>query len=64
MLQRELKRLQAEGNPIRLGVSGAGWMGSGFVTQVALVPGMEVAVLADADVGAAWAARRPWLSRC
>jgi predicted homoserine dehydrogenase-like protein len=56
MLQRELKRLEAEGNPIRLGVSGAGWMGSGFVTQVALVPGMEVAVLADADVGAAWAA--------
>ena len=49
MLQQELRRLEKEGNPIRLGVSGAGWMGSGFLAQVALVPGMEVVVLADAD---------------
>jgi len=53
MLQEELRRLEAEGKPIRLGVSGAGWMGSGFVAQVAHVPGMEVSVLADADTGAA-----------
>jgi predicted homoserine dehydrogenase-like protein len=56
MLQQELRRLEAEGNPIRLGVSGAGWMGSGFVTQVAHVPGMEVSVLADANTEAAWEA--------
>jgi predicted homoserine dehydrogenase-like protein len=56
MLQQELRRLEAEGKPIRLGVSGAGWMGSGFVAQVAHVPGMEVNVLADADTGAAWQA--------
>jgi predicted homoserine dehydrogenase-like protein len=53
MLQEELRRLEADGKPIRLGVSGAGWMGSGFVAQVAHVPGMEVSVLADADTGAA-----------
>ncbi len=54
MLHQELQRRAAEGRPIRVGVSGAGWMGSGFVTQVAHVPGMEVTVLADADTRAAW----------
>ena len=54
MLHQELRRRAAEGRPIRVGVSGAGWMGSGFVTQVAHVPGMEVTVLADADTRAAW----------
>ena len=54
MLQQELLRLEAEGNPIRVGVSGAGWMGGGFLAQVAHVPGMEVSVLADADTRAAW----------
>jgi len=54
MLQKELLRLEAEARPIRVGVSGAGWMGGGFLAQVAHVPGMEVAVLADADTRAAW----------
>jgi predicted homoserine dehydrogenase-like protein len=53
MLGEKLRRLEAEGKPIRLGVSGAGWMGSGFLAQVAHVPGMEASVLADADTGAA-----------
>lgn len=53
MLRYDLLRRQAEGRPIRVGVSGAGWMGSGFVTQVAHVPGMEVVVLADSDLSAA-----------
>ena len=53
MMRRELERRQAEGRPIRLGVGGAGWMGSGFVAQVAHVPGMEVSVLADGDGAAA-----------
>jgi predicted homoserine dehydrogenase-like protein len=56
MLQQELLRIEAEGHPIRVGVSGADWMGSGFVAQMAHVPGMEVAVLADADERAAWEA--------
>ena len=53
MILNALKRLQAENRPIRLGVSGAGWMGSGFVAQVARVPGMDVLVLADPDTQAA-----------
>jgi predicted homoserine dehydrogenase-like protein len=56
MIRDELLRREAEGRPIRLGVSGAGWMGSGFLAQVAHVPGMEVVVLADADTRAAWEA--------
>jgi predicted homoserine dehydrogenase-like protein len=56
MIRDELLRREAEGQPIRLGVSGAGWMGSGFLAQVAHVPGMEVVVLADADTRAAWEA--------
>jgi predicted homoserine dehydrogenase-like protein len=56
MLQQELLQLEAEGHPIRVGVSGAGWIGSGFVAQVAHVPGMEVNVLADTDTRAAWEA--------
>jgi len=56
MIRQELLRLKARGNPIRVGVSGAGWIGSGFVAQVAHVPGMEVTVLADADTCTAWEA--------
>lgn len=50
MIREDLAKRQAEGRPIRLGVSGAGWMGSGFVRQVALMTGMQVSVLADPDV--------------
>jgi predicted homoserine dehydrogenase-like protein len=56
MLHQELQQLEHEGRPIRVAVSGAGWMGSGFVAQVAHVPGMRVDVLADADAQAAWGA--------
>lgn len=47
---RELLRLEAEKTPVRLGVSGADWLGSGFVTAVERIPGMDVVVLADQDV--------------
>jgi predicted homoserine dehydrogenase-like protein len=53
MIKDELARLEAEGKPIRVGVSGAGWIGSGFVAQVAHVSGMQVNVLADPDLEAA-----------
>lgn len=49
MIQQDLALRAAAGNPIRVGVSGAGWIGSGFVAQVALMQGMLVNVLADAD---------------
>jgi len=53
MIRAELLRLEDEGEPIRVGVSGAGWLGSGFVAQVAHVPGMTVHVVADTDTRAA-----------
>jgi predicted homoserine dehydrogenase-like protein len=54
MLRQELEKRAAAGNPIRVGVSGAGWIGSGFVAQVAQMKGMSVPVLADHDTGAAF----------
>jgi predicted homoserine dehydrogenase-like protein len=59
MIQEDLANLEAEGKPIRVGVSGAGWIGSGFVAQVAHVKGMQVDVLADTDIDAA---RRAFLA--
>jgi predicted homoserine dehydrogenase-like protein len=50
MIYQELAKLEAEGRPIRVGVSGAGWIGSGFVQQCSHVKGMEVTVLADDDL--------------
>jgi predicted homoserine dehydrogenase-like protein len=53
MIRQALQKRQAEGKPILVGASGAGWMGSGFVAQMRLVPGMKVGVLADSDTAAA-----------
>ncbi len=53
MIQEDLAKLEAEGRPIRVAVSGAGWIGSGFVTQVSHVKGMQVDVLADTDINLA-----------
>ena len=53
MLQQELLRRESHKKPIRVAASGAGWMGSGFVTQMSLVPGMTVNVLSDSDVSKA-----------
>jgi len=50
MLTHDLRRIEAEGKPIRVGVSGAGWIGSGFVRQVALMQGMRVNLIADPQV--------------
>lgn len=49
MIRQELLQLEKGGKPIRVGVSGAGWIGSGFVAQVSHIAGMRVNVLADAD---------------
>jgi predicted homoserine dehydrogenase-like protein len=52
-IREQLQRRQAEGQPIRVGASGADWMGSGFIAGMAHVPGMAVVVLADENVSAA-----------
>ncbi len=56
MISDELRRLEAQGRPIRMGVSGAGWIGSGFVRQVSHMAGMRISVLADPDTRRAWEA--------
>lgn len=56
MISKELEQLEAGGKPIRIGVSGAGWIGSGFVKQVSQMKGMDVNVLADTDTSAAYRA--------
>lgn len=56
MIHTDLAKLEAEGRPIRVGVSGAGWIGSGFIAQAAHVKGMQVNVLADSDTAEARAA--------
>jgi predicted homoserine dehydrogenase-like protein len=55
-LRQELEKRGASGKPIRVGVSGAGWIGSGFVAQVAQMKGIVVSVLADSDTEAAFRA--------
>jgi predicted homoserine dehydrogenase-like protein len=53
MLFKQLQTLQAQGKPIKVGAYGAGWMGSGFAAQLSQTPGMDLAILADADVALA-----------
>ncbi len=53
MIHAELAKLQEENQPIRIGVSGAGWIGSGFVQQCKYVKGMDVNLLADEDLSLA-----------
>ena len=53
MIYQELVRRQSLGKPIRVGAYGAGWMGSGFAAQMTQVPGMELAILSDENVGEA-----------
>ncbi len=50
-IRQELTQRAAENRPIRVGASGADWMGSGFIAAMAHVPGMAVTVLADENVG-------------
>ena len=52
-LNSRLRTLEAKGQPIRVAMTGAGWMGSGFVAAISIMPGMEVAVIVDDDVDAA-----------
>ncbi len=53
MIHQELAKLEAANQPIRVGVSGAGWIGSGFVQQCNSVKGMTVNLLADKKVNLA-----------
>ena len=50
MIHKTLLARQSAGNPIRVGASAIEWMGSGLVAAVSHVAGMEISVLANADV--------------
>ncbi|MBI3709235.1 MAG: homoserine dehydrogenase [Proteobacteria bacterium] len=49
-LAEDLARLDAEGRSIRIGLIGAGEMGTDIVTQVSLMPGLRIATLASPRV--------------
>ena len=53
MIYQELEKLENQKKTIRIGVSGAGWIGSGFVQQCSHVKGMDVNLLADNDLARA-----------
>ena len=53
MIHEELLKLDSQGTPIRMGVSGAGWLGSGYVKAISQVKGMRVDVIADPDLSLA-----------
>lgn len=46
-LNRSLRRLEAEGRPIRIGLIGAGQMGSSLISVIDGLPGMRVVAVAD-----------------
>ena len=50
MIHKTLQRRESEGNPIQVGASAIEWMGGGLVAAFAHVPGMEISVLANADI--------------
>lgn len=47
--QKLLERQREVGHPVRVGVVGAGQMGSGLIAQIERAKGMEVAAVADID---------------
>jgi predicted homoserine dehydrogenase-like protein len=48
LVDKALRRRQAEGNPVRVALVGAGFMGRGFVNQVVnSVPGMELVAICN-----------------
>ena len=41
------------GRPVRVGLAGAGQMGSGLAAQIGKIPGMNLVACADIDIGRA-----------
>lgn len=52
-LYRKLLKREQEGNPIKVGVIGAGQMGFGMISQVSTIPGMIVGGISDINIDAA-----------
>jgi len=58
MLNNRLQELEEEGMPIRVGIVGAGRMGTGVACQISRMKGMRAAILADIQLENATAAFR------
>ena len=50
MYRQALAKREADGQPIRVGIIGAGKFGGGLVVQLSQVPGMVASVVADIDL--------------
>jgi predicted homoserine dehydrogenase-like protein len=48
-----LKREKELGRPVRVGLAGAGQMGSGLAAQIGKIPGMSLVACADIDISRA-----------
>ncbi len=55
-LLTRLAQRAADHQPVRVGLIGAGEMGTDIVTQIGLMPGITVAVIAETQLEQAWAA--------
>ena len=49
-LNEELKALEAQGKRVRIGMIGAGQMGTDVVAEVSMMPGVDVVIAADVDL--------------
>lgn len=49
-LNEELEKREAAGNPVRIGLIGAGQMGTDVVAETAMMKGVQVVVTADIDI--------------
>ena len=58
MLNKRLQELEEEGMPIRVGIVGAGRMGTGVACQISRMRGMRAVILSDIELERATAAFR------
>lgn len=63
-LYNDLVNLRKEGSPIRVGVVGAGQMGTGMIAQIATIPGIAVYGIADINKEAMEFASDAYLDHC
>ncbi len=66
-LHRLLQQRTVAGQPVRVGLIGAGKFGSMFLSQVPTLPGLEIAVIADLNpeaTGNPTARQRPGAPAC
>lgn len=57
-LNEDLRQRERDGTPVAIGLIGAGQMGTDVVAQVTMMAGIEIAAVADIDLGRAGGAYR------